>query len=468
MGRISVLGGSVCGLYAALTLAADGHDVTVFERDPAPPADRDEAFLDWQRPGTPQLRQSHLYLARAVRMLKADHPGLYALLREIGSPEVRLVDHLPPWVTDRAPREGDDELVVLAVRRPVFDWALHTYAGDNGVRIERTAVTGLALDGSHVTGVTLEDGSAYAADLVVDASGRRTRTPTWLADAGVDLPEEGSPCGNRYYTRYYALRPGATPPPMRRGFGDMAELDAATMLVFAGDGTTFSVTMQTDDRDEELKGLHDPRGFVAAATTVPVTAPWVDPALATPLTDPVVMAGQHNRLRRTVADGRPLVTGLLLAGDATATTNPTYGRGVTMALTTSALLREALAHNDPGDVALAYDAALTREVEPFVRSSREVDARTLARWRHARTGEPLPPRPDGVTYEDVGLAAMRERDVYQAFVAMAGNLRTPDDVQSDPVVVAAVEAVKAEGFAMPRSPVPTRDEVAAAIVAATR
>ena len=34
--RIVVLGAGICGLFAGLLLARDGHEVTLVERDPAP------------------------------------------------------------------------------------------------------------------------------------------------------------------------------------------------------------------------------------------------------------------------------------------------------------------------------------------------------------------------------------------------------------------------------------------------
>ncbi len=39
MAKIVVLGAGLNGLCTALLLARDGHTVTVFERDPAPPPD---------------------------------------------------------------------------------------------------------------------------------------------------------------------------------------------------------------------------------------------------------------------------------------------------------------------------------------------------------------------------------------------------------------------------------------------
>jgi glycine/D-amino acid oxidase-like deaminating enzyme len=48
MARIVVVGGGVVALGAAMLLAADGHRVTVLERDPqGPPSDPIEAWDRW-------------------------------------------------------------------------------------------------------------------------------------------------------------------------------------------------------------------------------------------------------------------------------------------------------------------------------------------------------------------------------------------------------------------------------------
>jgi hypothetical protein len=63
MARIVVVGGGVVALGAAMLLAADGHRVTVLERDPqGPPSDPIEAWDRWQRPGLNQFRMAHAFL----------------------------------------------------------------------------------------------------------------------------------------------------------------------------------------------------------------------------------------------------------------------------------------------------------------------------------------------------------------------------------------------------------------------
>src|SRR2546421_51225 len=70
-----------------------------------------------------------------------------------------------------------------------------------------THVTGLLLDSGRVRAVVTDAGT-FAADVVVDALGRRTPTFDWLASAGVEAPAPAtSDCGVVYYSRYYRQRP---------------------------------------------------------------------------------------------------------------------------------------------------------------------------------------------------------------------------------------------------------------------
>ena len=127
--RIAMVGGSVAGLSAALFLARDGHEVVVLERDAMPlPATPLEAFESWDRRGAPQVRHSHAFLARLRNLLRDRAPDVLAALLAAGAEELRYADLLPPTMADRAPRPGDEDLVMLACRRLTFEWVLRELA----------------------------------------------------------------------------------------------------------------------------------------------------------------------------------------------------------------------------------------------------------------------------------------------------------------------------------------------------
>jgi 2-polyprenyl-6-methoxyphenol hydroxylase-like FAD-dependent oxidoreductase len=233
------------------------------------------------------------------------------------------------------------------------------------------AVTGLVASARHVTGVRLAGGELRA-DWVIDASGRRSPLPTWIADLGGGGPaieEREEDTGIVYSTRFYRLRDGCEPPPVvGMNAGD---LGYAKFAVFLGDNRTFSVTFGVASEDTELRALLREPGFTVAAQAIPSVEPWVDPARSEPMTDVEVMARLLNRRRRFVVDGAPVVTGLLAVGDAHTCTNPLYGRGCALGFVAAHLAADAVREHgdDPVATAIAYEDAMGRDVGPWYRSA---------------------------------------------------------------------------------------------------
>ena len=63
-----------------------------------------------------------------------------------------------------------------------------------------------------MTGVRTSSGDELAADLVIDAMGRRSGLPGWLAALGArPVAEEAEDSGFTYYTRYFRSAAGSAP-----------------------------------------------------------------------------------------------------------------------------------------------------------------------------------------------------------------------------------------------------------------
>src|SRR5437867_13050602 len=94
-----VLGGGLAGLGAARLLARHFPRVVVLERDRrAETADPEDAFADWERPGVPQFRHSHAFLAR-LRVVPPPHlPHVLDPLPGAGVRGVGLHAVTPPGV----------------------------------------------------------------------------------------------------------------------------------------------------------------------------------------------------------------------------------------------------------------------------------------------------------------------------------------------------------------------------------
>lgn len=425
MADVVVLGGSLAGLSTAMMLSRRGHRVSVVERGEPAPEDKQTALTDWTRP--PQHRHSHVLLTRGVQILRDELPDVLEDLIDQGANHVPLFAFLPPPIQDRQPRPGDEDLEALCVRRPVVDWALDRAAARDDITIHRELARDLVMDGSQVTGVRTET-QTLTADLVIDASGRRSRVPRWLHDAGIAVEEERSPCGCTYVTRTFR---GEAPGPYLNGFGTFGPGDGFEALVFRADDHTFTVSLQINAQDEDMLVARDPRAFDAIIQALPWTKPYYDSAEA--ITAVSVMAGLDNTSRRL--DSR--VRGLLQVGDSAATSNPTLGRGMSLALMGAQLAADAIDSDDPlGQLS----AGRAEHIDPFIEEAWGIDERAIARARSRLYGDPLPELPPHPTPEEAFSFFISERDVWHRSIRKGHLLAHPDTLWDDELITRVLAA----------------------------
>ena len=342
MARIVMVGGGMVGLGGALLLQRDGHDVTVLERDPGGCPDPQRAWERWERRGVSQFRRPHGFLARFTTTVRAEMPDVATAFTDAGALEWSPLEVLPAAVTG-GPRPGDDRFRAITGRRPLMEAVMARAAADAGAEIRRGAgVRGLATrpdrDGRiDVRGVVTEQGEELAADLVVDAGGRRSAMPSWLRDAGSPGPkEEVDEAGFLYYARHFRSSDGSLPAmrgPVLQPYGSFS---TATL---PADHGTWSVVIFTASRDPALRPLHDEQRWNKVIRACPLVAHWID---AEPITEIDVMAKIEDRRRHYVLDGIPVATGVVPLGDAWAATNPSVGRGLTIGFLHAVALRDVL------------------------------------------------------------------------------------------------------------------------------
>ncbi|MBV8710741.1 MAG: FAD-binding protein, partial [Solirubrobacterales bacterium] len=211
MARIIVLGAGVCGLAAGILLRRDGHEVIVLERDAdGVPASIDEAWERWARDGVAQFRQPHYLHSRVRIVLEETLPDVATALAAAGATRFNPVQLMPPFIADRLPRDGDERFETITARRPVLEQVLVQVArAEPGLELRNDVVVRelLATDYEgipHVHGIRTEAGDELRADLVVDATGRRSVLPRWLEAAGAaPVYEEIEDSGFIYYTRFF-------------------------------------------------------------------------------------------------------------------------------------------------------------------------------------------------------------------------------------------------------------------------
>jgi flavin-dependent dehydrogenase len=355
---------------------------------------------------------------------------------------------------------------LVMTRRSTLDWVLgRLAAAEPGVDLRfGTRVTGLVAepgDPPRVTGVRT-GGATEPADVVVDASGRRTPLDRWLDPLGARRSRvERAECGLAYYGRQYAVSDGAPGPVTTRV---VVGLDEFTMGIWGGDNDTMQMVLAPLAVDRRFSPARDPRAFTAVLRTVPYYADWLD-ALE-PTTDVFVMGGLHNTLRRLVVDGRPVVLGLHAVGDAVCTTNPTFGRGISMVARTVADLVDVLAEHpdDPYRQASAMDEAVVGHIAPYYADQARSDAGRLAMLRHTvlDAPRPAPAATDRLTFAQLRQAALVDADAFRAVWALMGMTADPVRIYEDPVLAARVRAVLAAGTPT-AVPQPARADVEAAL-----
>ncbi len=280
--KVVIVGASLAGLFAAAASAGSGRKVTVVERDELPRTAE-------PRPGVPQGHQPHVLLYRGLLALEELLPGIQEQLRAAGAVAFDTGDLA--WLAE----SGDS-------------WSVTT---TNGV---------------------------FDADLVVDASGRGSRLPAWLAECGVGpvaVSEVDARVG--YASRLYAIPPGVvqlagvvvlqTP---QTPIGGLALPVEGNRWIVAAVGSG------------ERRPPRDAAGYEAFFRDLP------DPILAelvacgTPIGEVHVHRQTANRRHHyeRIGDWPP---GLLVLGDAFCVFDPVYGQGIAVAACEALLMRRALA-----------------------------------------------------------------------------------------------------------------------------
>jgi 2-polyprenyl-6-methoxyphenol hydroxylase-like FAD-dependent oxidoreductase len=427
-----VIGGSMAGLLAGRVLAEHFDRVTIVERDRFPLG---AEF----RSGVPQARHAHILLARGRMILEQFFPTLMADLLAAGVPVLDTsadLKFLNPigWL----PRYRSN-LSFFSCSRILLEWTVRQQlARYAGVRFaEGCDVVGLLPDAQNdVAGVRVRsrdqtnagppDVQELSADLVVDASGRSSRTPDWLQALGYPRAQETVinaflGYASRVYARpsgvshdWQALWLATRPPTLLRGG-----------VIFPLEGERWMVTLVGAARDYPPT---DEAGFLAFARS-----------LASPLLYEAISAAQplspihgyqrtenyqhhYERLARWPEN-------FVVIGDAVCAFNPVYGQGMTVAALSAQTLDQALrayrrrgAHGDLRGLARHVQRQLAKgNTTPWLMATGED-------FRYPATEGGHPDRLTRLTHwymDRVLLLCAEKVDVYNAFASVLHMLKPP-------------------------------------------
>jgi 2-polyprenyl-6-methoxyphenol hydroxylase-like FAD-dependent oxidoreductase len=416
-----VFGASMSGLLAARVLSGYYDTVTVVERDALPDG-------PVKRRGVPQGSHAHLLLARGAEILDSLFPGFLVELAAAG---------VPVWDGDLAKRDmrvGTHKLTRNGqMRRPLQDYHPSRLLLEDRVRRRVLAIPNVTMlachelveltsthDRDRVTGGVIADRAAAAmttlqADLVVDATGRGSRTPLFLEQLGYGRPDEDVLTIRLCYASQRLEIPrgrmpvevtGIFPEPNRpTGFALIGNENDSWILSAGSMGT-----QEPGNRYASLLSLIEE--FAPADVMAALRA-------AKPIGEVSKIRVPSNRWRRY--DKMPhLPDGLLVVGDAVCGFNPIYGQGMTIAALEAIALRDCL-RQSRSDLPRRYFRAAAKRIGVAWRTAVSSDVGLPG----VTGSRPLTMRLTHAYLERVLTAAESDPAVVEQFLRVSGMLDSP-------------------------------------------
>jgi len=334
-----IIGSGIAGLATAQALAPHCKRIIILERD------RDmDAF--GPRKGVPQSYHAHGLLRGGELALNLLFPGLSDELIAQGATCIDFSRDVHWFHAGRWKLRHTSGLPGMLQSRPLLEGTIRRRVADlSNVEFRYgVAVQGLHLDPEYnrVEAVLVKDLtghraiSSITADLVVDASGRGSKMPEWLAGVSYPTPDESQLEINLFYSSRVFQAPANYNPNWRIMLVSPQAPDVTRIgVIFRAEGGQYVVSLggytgdMTPTRNEDFveyaKKLANPAIHEVLTQLIPVTD--------------VKMYRVPRTTRRHYEKLAQMPGGVMVIGDAMCAFDPVFGQGMSV----SALEAEALA-----------------------------------------------------------------------------------------------------------------------------
>jgi flavin-dependent dehydrogenase len=336
-----VIGGSITGMTAAQVLSKYFDTVTIIEKDNIKSLDA--------RNGTPQANHIHTLLVKGKQVFAEIFPELEEDMRESGALGLDYILNgqyfidgywTPRFASGLDSYFSSRTLLETTIRKQVQK--------NNKIKFMHGIVTELVSDNKKDISVKIKSGKEFSSeqilhgDIIVDASGRNSKTSEWLQDIGYARPEETHVDSNiGYATRCYKIPKEyqdlkefiviLNHPPFQPKMGGILPIE----------GKKWKVTMYSIGKDLPTT---DEKEFLEFSKTLADLRVY----------DMIKNAEPESEIHGYRVKGSRLIhyerskswpENYIALGDAVCTLNPFYGQGMTVAALGCKLLDDFLKKN---------------------------------------------------------------------------------------------------------------------------
>lgn len=355
-----IVGGSIAGLLAAHVLSRHFDHVTVVERDRLPDAMQ-------PRNGVPQSRHVHNLLANGLRIMEALLPGLRDDLLTAGALPLEWRRHTRVWTRGGWLQGVETDVASVSCSRTLLETVIRRRVLSNSKIsvIDGVQVDGLIGEGDRIAGVRLrgragaETTEECRADFVVDASGRASDAPEWLAALGYDRPEETTVNAYAGYATRLYRKPASFNGDWRILFMAAQYPDLRGGAIFEIENNVWMVSLGGYSKDYPPA---DEADFLEYARSL--SQPDLYEALKD--AEPISKVLSYRRTANRVIHYERLARfpkGFVLIGDAVCGFNPIYGHGMTAAVMGVEKLAALLRSHTPDTIGAPFQQALAKQNE---------------------------------------------------------------------------------------------------------